>query len=76
MKFSIAACLIGVAYAQQAQQATQAPTTYDEVSKNIENRVKADLMMQIANYDLTNTLTNQVEDSKNISYEASGEMSP
>ena len=59
MKFSSAACLIGMAYSQQA---TQAPTTYDEVSKNIENRVKADLMMQIANYDLTNTLTNQVQD--------------
>ena len=33
-------------------------------------------MMQIANYDVTNTLTNSVEDTRNISYEASGEMSP
>ena len=59
-----------------AQQVPTGSSPYDEVSKNIENRVKADLMMQIANYDLTNTLTNQVEDTRNISYEASGEMSP
>ena len=72
MKYSVLFMLSSVL----AQQAPAEATPYDEVSKNIENRVKADLMMQIANYDLVNTLTNSVEDTKNISYEASGEMSP
>ena len=51
------------------------PTSYEEISKNIEDRVKADLMMKIQEFDVKTEFDTQTTDEKNIKYEASREMS-
>ena len=52
----------------------QNPTSYDQMSKKIEDKVKADLMLQIKEYDLKTEFDTQTTDEKNIKYEASQEM--
>ena len=44
------------------------------MSKKIEDKVKADLMLQIKEYDLKTEFDTQTTDEKNIKYEASQEM--